>query len=68
MEKNSGTKNTNRDDKNFSTPNFLMFTIITLILQSHYWSAKLSVEIYVKYLIKIQTLLAVPDASFLLKL
>jgi hypothetical protein len=68
MEKNSGKKNTNRDDKNFSTPNFLMITIITLILQSHYWSAKLSVKVYVNYLIKIQTLLAVPDAALLLKL
>jgi hypothetical protein len=68
MEKNSGTKNTDRDDKNFSNPNFLMFTIITLILRRNYWSAKLSVEINVKFLIKIQTLLSVPDSEFLLKL
>jgi len=68
MEKNSGTKNTNRDDKSFSNPNFLMFTIITLILRSNYWRAKLSVEIYFKFLIKVQTLSSVPDAELLLKL
>jgi hypothetical protein len=58
----------NRDDKNSSNPNFLMLTIITLILRSNYWSAKLSQEIYVKFLIEIRKLFAVPDVEFLLKL
>lgn len=54
IKKNSDTENTNRDDKNSSNPNFLMLTIINLILRSNYWSAKLSQEIYVTFLIKIQ--------------